>query len=110
MSLFQAVVVPSGLTVRVQPRRWIMTWWWKKHSRTQPVTLVGEVLDVVDLAGPGGLAAPAGPFAVLGAEADGFADVGGDGAAVADVQRQARGGQPRVELLPPQVASYAAGS
>jgi hypothetical protein len=27
LSLFQAVVVPSGLATRVQPRRWIMTWW-----------------------------------------------------------------------------------
>jgi hypothetical protein len=25
LSLFQAVVVPSGLTIKVQPRRWIMT-------------------------------------------------------------------------------------
>jgi hypothetical protein len=28
LSLFHAVVVPSGLTTRVQPRRWIITWWW----------------------------------------------------------------------------------
>ena len=26
LSLFQAVVVPSGLTIRVQPQRWIATW------------------------------------------------------------------------------------
>ena len=40
LSVFQAVVVPSGLTVRVQPRWWIITWWWKKHSSAQPVRLV----------------------------------------------------------------------
>jgi DNA-binding transcriptional LysR family regulator len=28
LSLFHAVVVPSGFTTRVQPRRWIITWWW----------------------------------------------------------------------------------
>jgi hypothetical protein len=27
-SRFQAVVVPSGLRTRVQPIRWIATWWW----------------------------------------------------------------------------------
>ena len=38
LSLFQAVVVPSGLTTRVQPHRWIITWWWKLHSSTQSLT------------------------------------------------------------------------
>src|SRR6185437_16885579 len=33
--LFHALVVPSGLTTRVQPCRWITTWWWNQHSRTQ---------------------------------------------------------------------------
>src|SRR6185437_6081522 len=33
--LFQAVVVPSGLTTRVQPQRWITIWWWKGHRSTQ---------------------------------------------------------------------------
>ena len=27
LSLFQAVVVPSGFRTRVQPHRWITTWW-----------------------------------------------------------------------------------
>jgi hypothetical protein len=31
LSLFQAVVVPSGLTIRVQPQRWMTTWWWNRH-------------------------------------------------------------------------------
>jgi hypothetical protein len=39
--LFHAVVVPSGLTTRVQPQRWMTTWWWKLHSSTQSVTDVG---------------------------------------------------------------------
>jgi len=37
-SLFQAVMVPSGLTTRVQPQRWITTWWWNGHSSTQSFT------------------------------------------------------------------------
>jgi hypothetical protein len=37
---FQAVVVPSGFRTRVQPHRWITTWWWNQHSRTQSRTLV----------------------------------------------------------------------
>jgi hypothetical protein len=28
---FQAVVVPSGFRVRVQPQRWMTTWWWNQH-------------------------------------------------------------------------------
>src|SRR5689334_11395476 len=35
LSLFQATVVPSGLRMRVQPWRWIATWWWYRHSSTQ---------------------------------------------------------------------------
>src|SRR6185369_13809196 len=35
--LFHAVVVPSGLTARVQPQRWITIWWWNGHSSTQSV-------------------------------------------------------------------------
>ena len=40
LSLFHAVVVPSGLTARVQPSRWIITWWWYGHSKTQSLRLV----------------------------------------------------------------------
>ena len=40
MSGFQALVVPSVFRISVQPRRWIMTWWWKKQSRTQSLVLV----------------------------------------------------------------------
>src|SRR6202162_6024397 len=40
-SLFQALVVPSGFRTRVQPQRWITTWWWNVHSRTQSLVLVG---------------------------------------------------------------------
>jgi hypothetical protein len=25
------VVVPSGFRIKVQPHRWMTTWWWKKH-------------------------------------------------------------------------------
>jgi hypothetical protein len=38
--LFHAVVVPSGFSTRVQPQRWITTWWWKEQSRTQSLALV----------------------------------------------------------------------
>src|SRR5690242_19106308 len=38
--LFHALVVPSGLTTRVQPHRWITIWWWNGHSSTQSVTEV----------------------------------------------------------------------
>src|SRR5580658_9180551 len=48
---------------------------------------VGLVADVVDLAGGGGLGAAPGPPAVLVAQGDGVPDRGGDGVAVADVQR-----------------------
>ena len=34
------VVVPSGLTTRVQPQRWITIWWWNGHSSTQSFTEV----------------------------------------------------------------------
>ena len=40
LSGFQAVVVPSGFRTRVQPHRWITTWWWKKHSSKQSRVLV----------------------------------------------------------------------
>ena len=39
-SLFQAVVVPSGFRTRVQPQRWITTWWWNQHSSKQSLVLV----------------------------------------------------------------------
>src|SRR5579859_5009794 len=66
---------------------------------------VGLVADVVDLAGGGGLGAPAGPPAVLIAQGDGVADGGRDGVAVPDVQRQARTFQPPgAELLAAQEA------
>src|ERR1700759_2081990 len=32
--LFHALVVPSGLTTRVQPQRWITIWWWNGHRST----------------------------------------------------------------------------
>jgi hypothetical protein len=35
------VVVPSLFRMRVQPHRWMTTWWWKKQRSTQSVTLVG---------------------------------------------------------------------
>ena len=58
-----------GKSTRVQPHRWITTWWWNQESRTQSreagVAAVGLVLDVVDLAGGGGLVAAAGPPAPL---------------------------------------------
>ena len=38
MFLFQALVVPSGLTTRVQPQWWMTTWWWKGQSKTQSLT------------------------------------------------------------------------
>src|SRR4029077_16107607 len=38
--LFHAVVVPSGLTTRVQPHRWITIWWWNGHRSTQSLTEV----------------------------------------------------------------------
>src|SRR6184192_839542 len=40
LSLFHAVVVPSGFSTRVQPHRWIAIWWWKLQSRTQSLVLV----------------------------------------------------------------------
>jgi PPOX class probable F420-dependent enzyme len=43
-SLFHAVVVPSGFRTRVQPQRWITTWWWKKQRSTQSLTDVGPPL------------------------------------------------------------------
>jgi hypothetical protein len=42
--LFHAVVVPSGFRTRVQPQRWITTWWWNQ-------------LPCEDLDGGSGLAA-----------------------------------------------------
>jgi hypothetical protein len=59
---------------------------------------VGLVPDVVHLARGGGLVAPPGPLAVLVPQDDRVADPGRDGLAVADVQRQARPGQPGAEL------------
>ena len=38
--LFHALVVPSGLTTRVQPQRWMTIWWWNGHSSTQSLTEV----------------------------------------------------------------------
>src|SRR5437879_1685527 len=40
LSLFHAVVVPSGFRARIQPHRWIAIWWWKKPSRSQSLVLV----------------------------------------------------------------------
>jgi hypothetical protein len=68
------------------------------------VASVGFVGGVVDLAGAGGLAAAAGPFAVPAAEPDGVADPGRDSLAVADVERQAVPGQPRAEQLAAQTS------
>jgi hypothetical protein len=38
LSLFHAVVVPSALTTRVQPHRWITTWWWNEQRSTHSFT------------------------------------------------------------------------
>src|SRR2546430_17525765 len=38
--LFHALVVPSGLTTRVQPHRWMTTWWWNGQSKTQSLAEV----------------------------------------------------------------------
>src|SRR5439155_12039583 len=40
LSLFHAVVVPSGFTTRVQPQRWMAIWWWNGHKSTQSLTEV----------------------------------------------------------------------
>ena len=74
------------------------------------VAAVGFVLDVVDLAGGGGLVAAAGPAAVPVAQDDRVADGGGDGVGVADVQRQAGPGQAGAELVGPQEGGQAAGA
>src|SRR5581483_407739 len=72
---------------------------------------VGFVAQVVDLAGVRGLAAAASPFAVaLGAEQDGLADAGRDVLGDPDVQGEAGAGQPRAELVSPQVGGEAAGA
>src|SRR5271165_3851826 len=63
---------------------------------------VSLVLDVVDLAGAGGLVVPPGPLAVLVAQDDRVADARGDRLGVPDVQRQAGAGQPGAELPAPQ--------
>jgi hypothetical protein len=60
---------------------------------------VGLVPGVVDLARLGGLVAPARPLAVLIPQGDRVADPRRDRLGVADVQRQARPGQPRAELV-----------
>ena len=38
--LVQAVVVPSGFSMTVQPCWWMTTWWWYQQNRAQSVTLV----------------------------------------------------------------------
>ena len=40
LSLFHALVVPSGFTTRVQPQRSMTTWWWNGHRSTQSFTEV----------------------------------------------------------------------
>ena len=40
LSLFQAVVVPSGFSTTVQPLRWISTWWWWVQNKMQSLTEV----------------------------------------------------------------------
>src|ERR1019366_3626676 len=70
----------------------------------------GLVLEVVDLAGRGGLVAAAGPLAVVVPGPDRIADRGRDVLAIADVQRQARPGQPRPELFPAQERGEADGA
>jgi hypothetical protein len=69
---------------------------------------VGLVPDVVDLAGGGGLVAPAGLPAVPVPQEHRVADPGRDTLAEPDVQRQARPGQPGAELLLPQEAGQPA--
>src|SRR5689334_5193880 len=64
---------------------------------------------MVHLAGVNRLTASASPFAVpAGPETDGLTDVGGDALGAADVERQARPGKPRVELLAAQEAGQPA--
>ena len=112
LSLFQAVVVPSGFRTRVQPHRWITIWWWNQHSSTQSLTrgraAVGLVLGVVDLARLGGLVAPPGPLAVPVPQGDRVADPGRDRLGVPDVQRQARAAQADAELAAAQEAGQPA--
>ena len=53
LSVFQAVVVPSGFRTSVQPHRWITTWWWNNTENTVFGAGLAAVLlvpDVVDLA------------------------------------------------------------
>src|SRR5512146_2039488 len=56
----------------------------------------------MDVTGGGGLVAAAGPLAVLVPQPDRVPDARGDGVGVADVQRQARSAQHRLELLAAQ--------
>jgi hypothetical protein len=71
---------------------------------------VGEVLDVVHLAGRGGLMAAAGPAAAPVAQDDRVADARRDSLAEPDVQGQARPGQPGTQLPGPQERREAAGT
>ena len=107
-----AVVVPSGFRTSVQPHRWITTWWWNQHNRTQSRTLVLPpfflCLTWCTWHAAGGLVALAGPLAVLVPQDDRVADRGRDGLAEADVQRQARPAQPGAELPAPQEGRQAA--
>src|SRR6185312_16842896 len=92
--LFHVGLVPSGLTSRVQPHRWMTIWWWNRHSKTQSFADVfaaaGLVPGVVHLAGAGGLVAAAGPLAVPVPQQHRVADPRRDRLGVPDIQRQAR--------------------
>ncbi len=106
--LFHVVVVPSGLTARVQPHRWMTIWWWKGQSKTQSFADVFAAVDlvrgVVYLAGAGGLGAAAGPLAVPVPQQHRRDRLG-----VPDIQRQARPAQPHPQLPPPQEAGQPPG-
>ena len=114
LSLFHAVVVPSGFRTRVQPHRWIddlVVERAEQHAVLDGcLPAVGLVLDVVHLARRGGLVAPPGPLAVLVPQDDRVADPGRDGLGVPDVQRQAGPAQPDAELPAAQEAGQPAGT
>ena len=108
LSLFRAVVVPSGFRTRVQPCWWITTWWWKKHSKHAVpggrLAAVLLVLDVVHVARRRGLVAAAGPPALAVPQGHRVTDPGRDRLGIPDIQRQARPAQPHAELPAAQEA------
>ena len=99
--LFHAVVVPSGLTTRVQPHRWITP---GGGTAQQHAVLDRRLPAAGPCAGCGAprsagrLGAAAGPLAVPVPQQHRVADPRRDRLGVADVQRQARPGQAGAEL------------